>query len=448
MPATPGTITVVGLGPGHRAARTIETQTVLDTASTVILRTGIHPGVDELIADPRVSTCDDLYDRLDSFEAVYDAVVDRVIGAAQTGDVVYAVPGNPTFGERTVALLRDRARDAGISIELLAAVSALDEIAARLGIDPLADEVQLIDAARLAEMLDQEPFAAGRLHVDAHRPALIGQVYSSDLATAVKLALTHIYGDAHPVTVLTATGVPEEEDLQTIPLGTLDRHRVNHLTSVWVGPIAGLEAFRTESTVKQVVAHLRAPGGCPWDREQTIESMRDSLLDETYEVADAIDNGDLENLVEELGDVLFHVVFQSQIATESGDFTIEDVYESISRKLIRRHPHVFGTVQAETPADVIRTWNQIKSEEKAGKPQRTLYEKLPRSMPAMQRAIKLIGNDAPRDSNAPDSGTPGDQLLALIAGMIAEGFDPEKELSNALDAAYGRGATTEGMGGS
>lgn len=446
MTPQPGTITVVGLGPGNRAARTIEAQTALDAASNVILRTGIHPGLDDLLGNSSVSTCDDLYDSHDSFDAVYDAIVARVIATASTGDVVFAVPGNPNFGERTVALLRDSARANNIQVRILSAVSALDEIAARFGIDPLADEVQLIDAARLAEYLDREPFAAGRLHIDPYRPALIGQVYSSDLATATKLALTHLYDEDHPVTVITAAGVPDQEEFQTIPLGQLDREPVDHLTSVWVGPVGELEAFRTESTVAQVVARLRAPGGCPWDREQTTESMRDSLLDEAYEAADAIDNGDLENLVEELGDVFFHVAFHSQIATEAGHFSIEDVFDGVSRKLIRRHPHVFGTVEAETPADVIRTWNQIKSEEKGGTPERTLFEKLPHSMPAMLRAIKLIKSGEPHEPGGTTTATPGGQLLAAISAMIADGLNPEEELSNAIVAAFRRGAKIEGMG--
>ncbi len=448
MPLQPGTITVVGLGPGNRASRTIETQDALDSASKIFLRTGIHPGMDDLLGDPRTSTCDDLYSGHDSFDAVYAAIVKRLLDAAMSSDIVYAVPGNPTYGERTVAELRSLAAETGVQLRILAAVSALDEIATRLGFDPMADELQLIDAARLSQTLDQEPFSAGHLHIDPYRPALIGQVYSSDLAIAVKLALTRVYGDDHLVTVLRAAGVPGQEVFQTIRLNHLDRHPVDHLTSVWVPPVGELEGHRTEANVAQVIARLRAPGGCPWDRKQTHQSLRDAVLDEAYEVADAIDADDLDNLAEELGDLFLLVMLHSQIATEAGHFTIEDVYEGLSRKLIRRHPHVFGDVEADTPADVVRTWNQIKSNERAGKAARSLYDKLPRSMPAMLRAIKLIKSEQPQELSGTTQATPGGQLLMAISGMIAEGIDPEHELSTAIAEVFGQGAKIEGIGGS
>ncbi len=440
----PGTITVVGLGPGDPAARTVAAQAALDAASRIILRTAIHPGLADLVADPRVTSCDDFYDRFASFDELYPAIVDHVLAAAAESDVVYAVPGQPAFGERTVPLLRSRASDHGLTVRLTPAVSALDEIAALLGCDPLAGELQLIDASRLQDLIDAEPFAAGKLGIDPYRPVLIGQVYSRDLAVAVKLSLSHVYPESHHVTLVTAAGVTGAELETTVPIHAIDRERVDHLTSVWVPPMAPLRAYRSVSTLLQVVAHLRAPGGCPWDREQTHASVRDSLLEEAYEVADAIDGGDLDNLLEELGDLLFHVVFQSQIANEAGHFTIEDVYDAVSRKLIRRHPHVFGDVDAKTPADVIKTWNQVKRDERGGSAPPSLFSKLPKSMPASLRAEKLL-RDAPPDRMEPlPETTPGEQLLATIWHMLGAGLDPELELSRALAARYADPDDAEG----
>lgn len=436
-PSSATSITVVGLGPGNPGARTVAAQQALDRARRIILRTAIHPGIEDLLDDPRVSSCDDLYERLITFEELYPAIVDRLIESAQSNDIVYAVPGHPTFGERTVTLLRDRAAAVGISFVVLPAVSALDEIAIQLGTDPLADEVQILDATTCQDTLDNEPFAAGRLAVDPYRPLLVGQVYNSDLATAVKLALGHFYPDDHSVTVVSAAGVYDSARTSVIPLHDLDRDPVDHLTSVWVPPLAPLTAYRFERSLARTIARLRAPGGCPWDRKQTHASLRDAILDEAYEAADAIDGGDIANLSEELGDLLLLVALHSQIATEASDFTLEDVYEHLNRKLIRRHPHVFGDVEANTPADVVKTWNQIKAEERGATPQPSIYEKLPKSMPALTRLAKLLSEDpAALDPREVGSETPADALLSEAIYMIRSGLDPEHELAAALDRHY------------
>src|ERR1700747_2508734 len=112
----------------------------------------------------------------------------------------------------------------------------------------------------------------------------------------------------------------------------------------------------------EIMARLRAPGGCPWDREQTFDSIKPFTLEETYEVLEAIDNRDWEELSGELGDLLLQVLFYAQMSAEQGTFSIDDVLERLSSKLVRRHPHVFGNVQAETSSEVIRNWEAIKAE--------------------------------------------------------------------------------------
>ena len=126
----------------------------------------------------------------------------------------------------------------------------------------------------------------------------------------------------------------------------------------------GAYSFRE---LEQIVAALRSEHGCPWDRAQTYESMKKCLANETEDVFQAIDNQDMENLCEELGDVLLQVMLNSQIARERGDFTIDDVIDGLCRKMIRRHPHVFGEQQALTPEEGLKLWNQIKAQEKSEK---------------------------------------------------------------------------------
>ena len=138
----------------------------------------------------------------------------------------------------------------------------------------------------------------------------------------------------------------------------------------------------------EIIKTLRGENGCPWDREQTHESLRQNLIEESYEVVESIDNKDIPNLREELGDVLLQIVFHSIIAEEEKEFTIEDVIEEISEKMVRRHPHVFGNVEAETSEEVLKNWDEIK---KAEKKEKTLGEsmlRLPKALPANIRAEK------------------------------------------------------------
>jgi tetrapyrrole methylase family protein/MazG family protein len=136
----------------------------------------------------------------------------------------------------------------------------------------------------------------------------------------------------------------------------------------------------------EIMRQLRGPGGCPWDREQTIDSLKSDLIEETYEVIDAIESGDRAELCGELGDLLLQVVFQAQICTEAGEFTFDDVVTGIADKLVRRHPHVFGDVQAETAGEVLRNWEKIKKTEKSAETPRSLVEGIPRHLPALAKA--------------------------------------------------------------
>src|SRR5262245_32185814 len=141
-----------------------------------------------------------------------------------------------------------------------------------------------------------------------------------------------------------------------------------------------------------LIARLRAPGGCPWDREQTHESLKPMTIEEAYEVVEAIDGGDAEHLASELGDLLLQVVFHAQVAAEAGRFTILDVVRRVSDKMVRRHPHVFGDQRADTPAEVLRNWEALKAAEAAerGAPaDGSMLDSVSRSLPAMIEAYQM-----------------------------------------------------------
>ena len=433
----PGRITVVGLGPGDPALRTLGAQRALDSARRIILRTRIHPGLDDLAGDRRVTDCDDLYETLPTFDAVYDGIAERVCRATEDGDVLFAVPGHPRFGERSVALLEDRAGARGIAVDVQVGISALDVVAGAVGQDPLADQVQLVDGLALASLTDDDPFCGGKLGLDPTRPALVTQVYSPAVATAVKLALGRLLPDDHPVAVVRAAGVPREEQVVHCRLHALDRQRVDHVTSVWVFPMPALGGVRSWFQLQRTVARLRAPGGCPWDREQTHATLRNAVLEEAFEVVDAIDAHDPENLAEELGDLLLSAAMHAQIAEEAGDFVFEDVVEAVNRKLIRRHPHVFGDHAAATADAVLRTWQAIKAEERRARgsqpaPEHPL-DRLPRAMPALHRTAAVLRatgeGQSDEATHAPEA--IGDRLFDAVCEAVRAGLDAETLLAAA-----------------
>ncbi len=162
----------------------------------------------------------------------------------------------------------------------------------------------------------------------------------------------------------------------------------------------------TISDLLEIMRLLRTPEGCPWDREQTHESIRSNLLEETHEALEAIDRGDMPLLQEELGDVLLQVVFHAQMEQEKGSFTFDDVADGICKKLVVRHPHVFGDVTADDAGQVLKNWDAIKRETKGGKTQADMLRAVPRALPALMRAGKVqnrarrVGFDWPDVSGA------------------------------------------------
>ncbi len=427
-------IVIVGLGPGDPNLRTVGTQQALDKADAIILRTRVHPGIADLESDPRVTDCDDLYASSSHFEELYPAIADRVISRALAGGrIAYAVPGHPRFAERTVPLVEALSREHGIPVEALDAVSFVDAVLGVVNADPIESGLQLVDAVHLADTQNEEPFSAGLLGIDSVRPVLIAQVYNHSTLVAVKLALGRVYPDDHLVSLIRGAGIPGEASQCEVLLHELDRLQVDHLSALWVPPLAPLAAARSPETLTRIVARLRAPDGCPWDREQTHASLRNAILEEAYESVDAIDQNDTSSLAEELGDLLLLVAMHAQIGEEEAAFQIEDVYESINRKLIRRHPHVFGTVEAKTPDAVIETWESVKVREREAKatpsPENPL-DRLPRAMPVTRKAIELL---APRSTlDAATDYPSGDELLGAIVNLIDRGIDPERALESAL----------------
>lgn len=401
-----GGITILGLGPGDQKLLTIEAQEVLHAASEIYLRTRRHPAVAGLPKCLRVESFDALYEEGTSFEAVYQAIAERLLDLAQRPDgVLYAVPGHPLMGEASVHRVMSMASEQGLPVRIVEGLSFLEPVCTMLGLDPL-DGLQVADATELATV-HHPP-------LNPDRPALVAQLYSRPLASEVKLTLMNLYPDDHPVTLVWSVGTAQASQRQ-FPLYELDRQPdIEHLTTLYLPPLippGSLEAFQA------VVARLRAPGGCPWDREQTHRSLRPFLLEEAYEVLEALEIDDTDMLREELGDLLLQILLHVQIAVEEGAFKMVDVVRHILAKLIRRHPHVFGDVQVSGPSEVIANWEEIKRHEKAnGEEPASILAGVPSTLPALARAQAIQRRAARVGFDWPDI----EGVWAKVAEELAE----------------------------
>ena len=368
-------IIVVGLGPGRADLLTREAHEVLASAREIWVRTARHPTVGELPGLPW-KPMDSFYEEEADFSAVYRAIADEVLRLAQRPDgVVYAVPGSPRVGEATVTRILERAGEQGLPVRIVEGLSFVEPALSALGIDAL-DGLFVSDAAELAGM-HHPPFPPS-----AH--TLVAQLYSRALAGEVKLTLANQYPEEHAVRLVHAAGTPEQA-VEDLPLHEIDRSgKIAHLTALYIPPLPGaLEQFQ------ETIAKLRAPEGCPWDREQTHLSIRGNLMEESYEVLEALDREDPRELAEELGDLLLQILLHTQMATEAGEFRMADVIAGIDEKIHRRHPHVFGGKKVDGVGQVLQNWEEIKAEERNGKAggRKGLFDGVPSALPALEQAV-------------------------------------------------------------
>jgi len=373
-------LTIVGLGPGSPDLVTREAWAVLSAATEVYLRTGHHPTTGALPAGPSYHTFDYLYEEKDTFDEVYAAIVDAVLAlASRPQGVVYAVPGDPLVGEATVRGLLDRAQAAGLAARIVHGLSFLEPVCAAVRLDPVAAGLQIVDALSLDT---EAPL------LQPQRPVVVAQVYSSRVASGVKLTLLDLYPPEHVVTVVNAASTDDGPPPQSVALADLDRAcAFEHLTTLVVPALPPERDLRTFAGLRHIVHRLRAPGGCPWDRKQTHQTLKQFLLEEAYETLHALDEGDAVKLSEELGDLMLQILLHVEIAAEAGEFRLEDVFGTIGAKLVRRHPHVFGDVQVSSAEEVVGNWEAIKAEERGD--DTPLLSGVPQAMPALALAQSL-----------------------------------------------------------
>lgn len=369
---------IMGLGPGAYEALTIGALKELKNNKNIYFRTEKHPTVDFLKDEGiKFESYDHAYEKYDSFDDVYKYIAEDLITKIKDDeDLIYAVPGHPLVAEKSVINLIELCKENNIQYEVLPAVSFVDAMMEALQVDPI-EGVKIIDAFDMKNQI-----------LDKRVGTIITQVYNNFIASEVKLRLLEGYEDDTEIIFVRAAGVEGLESIRKIPLYELDwQEDIDYLTSIYIPKDLGNK--KDFQDLLDIIETLRNPGGCPWDREQTYESLKSALLEECYEVIDAIENEDEDALIEELGDVLLQVVFHASIGKEDGYFDIMDVIGGISNKMINRHPHVFGNEEANTSEQVLVNWDEIKKEEKGIKTLTEEMQNIAKSLPAATRAYKV-----------------------------------------------------------
>ncbi|MBN1231422.1 MAG: nucleoside triphosphate pyrophosphohydrolase [Anaerolineales bacterium] len=439
-------ITIIGLGPGKKSQITLEAWEILSSIEEIYLRTNQHPLVKELPQSLKIRSFDSYYQEEKDFPSVYQRIIEKILelGKSQQG-VVYAVPGHPYVAETTAPKIVEKAKALNIPVKVIEGLSFLGPIWTAVGLDPLP-QTAILDALDLIRQYHPK--------FPPDSPALIAQVYSARIASDVKLTLMNAYPDDHPVYLVHAAGT-DQEIVEDIPLYEIDRSpHLGLLSSLYVTPLEELSSFES---FQNLVAHLRSPEGCPWDREQTHQSLRRNIIEEAYETADAIDSEDPLKLQEELGDLLLQIVLQSQIAWEEGEFNLSNVLHTIQKKLIYRHPHVFGDIIADNPEVVLENWEKLKARERKEKGENEfgLLDSVPKALPALsqaeiyQKRASTVGFEWPdinmalekvheemqeicaANSQEEKEKEMGDLLLAMVNVARWMKIDPEQSLRGA-----------------
>ncbi len=407
-------VTIVGLGPGPLNTLTKATLDAIENIAVQFVRTHMHPTASLL---PNATSFDNLYERFETFDEVYAAIAEKVAAAAiEHGEVLYAVPGSPLVLENSVKQL---ALDPRIAVDILPALSFLDLAWDALGVDPVNASVRLIDGHQF-----------GQEAVGERGPLLVAQVHSKWVLSDVKLTLENSTGD-EPIVILHHLGLPDQQVIHTSWSQMDQVVEADHLTSLYIPQLAS-PIDSEMAALHQLARTLRQE--CPWDREQTHESLVKYLLEETYEVVDALkaldpsDPSTDDALIDELGDLLYQIEFHAAIAEEQGRFSIVDIARSIHSKLVRRHPHVFGDAVANTAQDVVTTWQAVKETEREAKSigqsgPISIFDGVAGSSPSLMFAAKL-------QKRAADVGFDWPSFDGALAKVIEE----TAELRHAIDA--------------
>ena len=418
-------VTVIGLGPGEPSFCSAKNLTLIEEHEFRYVRTTRHPS--SCLLGPDVVSFDYIYESSDSFEEVYRTIVIELIAEAKKNrKILYAVPGSPFLAEKTVQLLTEQTE---VEVEVFPSLSFVDLAWSSLGIDPMEVGVRIVDAHRFITE------AAGD-----RGPLLVTQIDSSNILADIVAVVQS--PPTQPVTILQRLGL-EDEKVQEIKWDDLtEKVKPDHLTSCFIPHLESPIASELQKFV-ELVSELRIQ--CPWDAEQTHSSLTSHLLEETYEVLEAIENFNeetgegSEDLEEELGDLLFQVVFHSRIAADDARFDLTDVTKGIHEKLRRRHPGIFTTeedpLMNDNPDSAHKRWEELKKEEKK---RSSVLDGIPDSLPALaytqkifekSKTLDLLDEEIAIDRFLPETDEElGKIFLDLVFWAAKNGFEAERAL--------------------
>ena len=418
-------MTVIGLGPGEPSFCSSKNLDLIDEHEIRYVRTSRHPSVSLLGSG--VISFDYVYESSSSFEEVYETIVKELIAAAKVHrQILYAVPGSPFLAERTVQLLTEQIE---VEVEVFPSLSFVDLAWRGLGVDPMEAGVRIVDAHRFITE------AAGD-----RGPLLVTQIDSSEILADI-VAAVHS-PPLQPVTILQRLGLLDEKIQELNWEDLTEKVQPDHLTSCFIPHLESPIASELQKFV-ELVSDLRIQ--CPWDAKQTHSSLTSHLLEETYEVLEAIENFDeetgegSEDLEEELGDLLFQVVFHSRIAADDGRFDLSDVTKGIHEKLRKRHPGIFTTAEyspvEDNPDFAHKRWEELKKQEKQ---RSSVLDGIPDALPALAysqkifektKTLDLLDEEASSNRSLPETEEEiGNIFLDLVFWAAKNGFEAERAL--------------------
>lgn len=423
-----GKIYIIGLGPGSISDMTLGCAECIKSGRRNYLRTENHPAV-EYFKKENISyeSYDDFYGENDKFNTLYENIAEDLIEKSKEyGEINYFVPGNAMVFERTVSILFER----DVDCEIVSGLSFIEPLIESVQSDP-ADGLKILNAEELSYR-----------ELDINNNTILTQVYNKRILSETKITLSEVYGDEYEIYLIDAAGT-ENETVSKMKIFELDRgNEVGYLSSVFIPKMLKNSKKKFDiADVLCIIEVLRGIDGCPWDKKQTHKSLKKYLLEEAYELAYAIDEDDPDEILEELGDVLYQVAFHTIIAREEGEFLPIDVTTTLAEKLIYRHPHVFG--DENKSSDELRgMWEKLKYEKRG---LNSISERISdiKGLPALMTAGKMLEKIKAEGiafedffhenySGRKDEIYWGDLLIKLSYEAAQSGVDLESALQKAI----------------
>jgi len=369
------TIQIIGLGVAGEDDLTLKAHKALTERIPTFVRTDRHPLVNKLRKKIDIKSFDDYFEKYETFDEVYENIIYTLIEQSkQYGKINYCTAGSPYYGDIVTKKLINEYKGQ-INTIIIDGMSFLDKC---LKLSGYADYNNI----KILDCLETDEFS-----FDVNSLNVITQVYDMDLASMLKVTLMETYPEDANILIIDVLA----ENVKRMPLLMLDREKNYGFSTYFC--ILPIEISKNRvynvTNLLRIVKLLRGPDGCPWDKKQTHDSIRQHVIEEAYEVVDAIDNDDLDNLVEELGDLLFQIVFHAELASEEGYFNFSDVVTNVCKKMYFRHPHVFGDVKADNVEEALISWENSKLKEKNLTTYTDNLKNVPKALSTLSRSYKI-----------------------------------------------------------